>query len=166
MAMATPNPQAPTRACLPIYILSEMHGANARVLPSDCTGVGARRKCGCGARVRAQALCRQNRAQDALHAGVRLSFAAARPRCSARRSVPSTVADGPTARRRPSRQPPRPPPGQDPAHGLRPTLQVVLNRISASPIRIEAPAWTFADTTKPSGASTMTVDPCSNQPIS
>ena len=39
--MATPNPRAPTPASLPIYNKPQMQSANARVLASDCTGVGA-----------------------------------------------------------------------------------------------------------------------------
>jgi hypothetical protein len=38
------------------------------------------------------------------------------------------------------------------------------SRISASPIRMVEPACTASDKTMPLGASTMIVDPCSNQP--
>src|SRR5262249_53767143 len=42
----------------------------------------------------------------------------------------------------------------------------VVNRMRASPMWILAPEQTFADKSNPLGASTMIVDPCSNQPIS
>src|SRR5215831_6955327 len=81
MAMATPNPRAPTPASLPIYNKPQTQSANARVLASNCTGVGAEaQNVAAALEFERKPSPAKKRARDAAHDGLRLSAADHLPR--------------------------------------------------------------------------------------